>query len=92
MSMTGNSSGDACKTSRSSCASRELAPVRGRPTVGRGGRRFERLAQVRKDFLDQPRLGCKAISRMSLPQFGHSSENSSLSPAMSLAQAIREVS
>ena len=33
-----------------------------------------------------------AISRMSPPQFGHSSGNSSPTRAMSFAQAIREVS
>ena len=33
-----------------------------------------------------------AISRMSPPQFGHSSGNSSPTRAISLAQAIREVS
>jgi hypothetical protein len=39
-----------------------------------------------------PGFVMNAISRMSPPQFGHSSGNSSPTLAISLAQAIRDVS
>jgi len=46
---------------------------------------------LERKLLPQPRHQL-AISRMSPPQAGHSSGNSSPSRAISLAQAIREVS
>ena len=70
----------------------ELAPVGGRATSGRDGRRLEWFAEVCENLSDRPRLWCNAISRMSPPQFGHSSENSSPTRAMSFAHAIRDVS
>jgi len=70
----------------------ELAPVGGRAPGRRDGWWLQRLAEVCQNLPDGPRLWCNAISRMSPPQFGHSSGNSSPTRAMSLAHAIREVS
>ena len=70
----------------------ELGPVGGRASRRRKQERLQRFAQVREDPPNRPRLWWNAISRMSPPQFGHGSGNSSPTRAMSLAQAIREVS
>ena len=70
----------------------ELAPVGGRPASGRDRRRFERFAEMCQDLPNRPRLWCKEMSRMSPPHAGHSSGNFSPTRAISLAQAIREVS
>ena len=70
----------------------ELAPVDGRATSGRHRWRLERFAKCVRIFRIGPGSVMNAISRMSPPQFGHSSGNSSPTRAISLAQAIREVS
>jgi hypothetical protein len=70
----------------------ELAPVGGWAMSGRHRWWFERFAEMGENLADGPWLWCNAISRMSPPQLGHSSGNSSPTRAMSFAQAIREVS
>jgi len=70
----------------------ELSPVDGRDTGGRDGRRFERFAKMGEDFRIGPGSVMNAISRMSPPNTGHASGNSSPIRAISLAQAVRDVS
>ena len=70
----------------------KFVPFGGRPASGRDGRRFERFAEVGENLPNRPRLWCKEMSRMSPPHAGHSSGNFSPTRAISLAQAIREVS
>jgi hypothetical protein len=70
----------------------ELAPVGGWATSGRHRWWFQRFAEMCENLADGPWLWWNAISRMSPPQLGHSSGNSSPARAMSFAQAIREVS
>jgi len=70
----------------------KLVPVGGWASGGCDRWRLERFAKVCENLPDRPRLWCNAISRMSPPQFGHSSGNSSLTRTMILAQAIRDVS
>ncbi len=70
----------------------KFVPVGGWAASGRDRRRFERFAEMCQDLPNRPRLWCKEMSRMSPPQAGHSSGNSSPTRAISLAQAIREVS
>ena len=70
----------------------KFVPFGGRPASGRDGWRLERFAKMREDLSDRPRLWCKEMSRMSPPHAGHRRGNSSPTRAISLAQAIREVS
>ncbi len=63
----------------------------GRPARGIDWRRLERFTKVRQDLLD-PGSVMKKLNRMSPPQAGHAKGNSYPTRAMSLAQAIREVS
>ena len=75
---------------RASCASASIASLCAWAACRRERWRFERFAQVPENFPDECRLGCNEISRMSPPQFGHSSGNSSSTRAMGFAHAIRE--
>ena len=70
----------------------KFVPVGGWASSGRDRRRFERFAEMCQDLPNRPRLWCKEMSRMSPPHAGHSSGNFSPTRAISLDQAIREVS
>jgi hypothetical protein len=70
----------------------ELAPVGGGPRAGEIGGGSSGSARCVRIFRIGPGSVMNAINRMSPPQCGHSSGNSSPTRAMSLAQAIREVS
>jgi hypothetical protein len=107
MSIAGSSWGDAWKMSRSSwtCTSSPQSVGGPRAGVTGGGAAIHGrshpglrpLANLRFEvsrLLPAVSAGSvmKAINRMSPPQFGHWSGNSSPTRAMSLAHAIREVS
>jgi hypothetical protein len=111
MSITGSSSGDDCKTSRSWWTCTNSPESVGGPRAGDTGGgsasrrqchrghcplanlRFEgsRLLPAAVAWMG-PGSVMNAIGRMSPPQFGHASGNSSPTRARSFAQAIREVS
>ena len=92
MSITGSSSGDAWKTSRSSDAWTSWPQSAGGPRAGASGGGSSGSPRCVRIFRIGPGSVMNAMTRMSPPQFGHWSGNSSPIRAMSLAQAIRDVS
>jgi len=70
----------------------KLAPVRGRATSGRDGRRLEWFAEVFENLPDRPWLRDEDNEPDVAATGGHASGNSSPTRARSFAQAMREVS
>ena len=93
--ITGNSPGDAWKpseTSRSSWTWTSAPQSVGGPRAGAMGGGSSRSPRCMRIFRIGPGSVMNAISRMSPPQVGHASGNSSPTRGMSLAQAIRDAS